>query len=133
MREPNTAALDAKTSDSTAFSRQLRLLKRHDFDRVFAAPLKSSDRYLTVLARPNDLKHPRLGLMVAKKRLRLAVQRNRIKRLARESFRCYQHNLDSLDYVVLVRSHIAEASNQAVSASLARHWQCLLAQCSACS
>lgn len=133
MPEAGTAELRAELPDSAAFPRHLRVLKRADYDRVFAAPLKSSDRYLTVLARPNQLAHPRLGLVVAKKQLRRAVQRNRIKRLARESFRRHQHTLDSLDYVVLVRGRIADAPNNTVSAALARHWRRLLEQCDAYS
>jgi ribonuclease P protein component len=99
------------------------LLHRHDYARVFVQPLKSADRYLTVLACANDQVGPRLGLVIAKKRVRLAVQRNRLKRLARESFRLHQNALPSLDIVVLARDAAALASAAALHASLQRHWQ----------
>jgi ribonuclease P protein component len=43
------------------FSRRARLTGRKAFTGVFARPVKSSDRYFTVLARPNDLPYPRLA------------------------------------------------------------------------
>lgn len=56
-----------------------------------------------MLARPNDLNEARLGLIVAKKNVRLAVKRNRIKRVVRESFRLNQQNLETLDIIFLAR------------------------------
>jgi ribonuclease P protein component len=46
----------------------------------------------------------RLGLVVAKKHLKRAVDRNRFKRLVRESFRSHQEQLAGLDVVVLARN-----------------------------
>lgn len=53
--------------------------------------------------RPNDLGHARLGLIVARRVEKLAVKRNRIKRLLREQFRLYKQNLPALDMVVRLR------------------------------
>lgn len=46
----------------------------------------------------------RLGLVVAKKHLKRAIDRNRFKRLVRESFRSHQLQLAGLDVVVLARN-----------------------------
>jgi len=43
---------------------------------------------------------PRLGIVVGKRAVRRAVDRNRLKRAIRESFRHEQHRLPSLDIVV---------------------------------
>ncbi len=56
-----------------------------------------------MLARPNGLKEARLGLIVAKKNIRLAVKRNRIKRVVRDSFRLNQQSLVTLDIIFLAR------------------------------
>lgn len=45
----------------------------------------------------------RLGLVVAKRNVKLAVARNKLKRLIRESFRRQQVQLNGLDVVVVVK------------------------------
>lgn len=52
------------------FSRELRLLTPLHFKYVFEQPFRASTPELTILARPNNLAHPRLGLTVAKKHLK---------------------------------------------------------------
>lgn len=95
-----------------AFGKPLRLLCSSDFQRVFDdAPFRASHSLFLILARPNGLPHPRLGLVVAKKHLNLAVERNRIKRLVREHFRMQQEALSGVDMIVLSRKGLAELSN----------------------
>jgi len=60
---------------------------------VFGNAKRFGNKSLTVLARQNDLGHPRLGLAISKKSAKRAVDRNRIKRVFRESFRLHQHTL----------------------------------------
>lgn len=74
------------------FSADRRLLTAADFSHVFKKPQKSADRYLMLLASSGQHQHARMGLAIAKKRIKRAVDRNRIKRLVRESFR--QHQAD---------------------------------------
>jgi len=99
------------------------LLVAADFDLVFRRSRRSADQYFTVLFRPNQLGYARVGLAIAKKRVRRAVDRNRLKRLIRESFRNARPELDGLDIVVLARNNTARADNTTVFASLERHWQ----------
>lgn len=115
------------------FPKRARLLTRREFDRVFAHPRRSVDDCFTVLARANDLDGPRLGLAIARKHARRAVDRNRLKRLVRESFRHHRQDLGALDLVVLGRQGIGGRSNAEVVASLERHWTRLHAQCNASS
>ncbi|MGI9344348.1 MAG: ribonuclease P protein component [Gammaproteobacteria bacterium] len=107
------------------FTRNSRLLKPAEFDAVFAARQRSADRLFTMLYRDNGLGYPRVGLAIAKKRVRLAVDRNRIKRLVRESFRHAAAELPAVDIVVMARDQVTGASTQAVVASLSRHWDTL--------
>jgi ribonuclease P protein component len=55
---------------------------------------------LEVLAKPNRLGWARLGLIVPKRILPHAVDRNRAKRQIREAFRHVQHELGDLDTIV---------------------------------
>jgi len=114
---------------STSFPPKLRLLEPEEFKRVFAKPERSSDKYFTVLATASSLTHPRLGLAIAKKSVKRAVDRNRIKRSARESFRLQQHEIIPLDFVVMARREAAVESSKVLQASLDKHWLKLVKRC----
>lgn len=58
------------------------------------------------------LDQPRLGLAISKKHARRAVDRNRIKRIAREAFRVRRRSLAAVDIVVLSRAGIAAADSR---------------------
>jgi ribonuclease P protein component len=89
---------------TTGFDRGKRLLNAGDFKSVFDNPrFKLSHRHFLILAVPGTGPCARLGLVIAKKNIRLAVQRNRVKRVVRETFRQSQQQLDSLDIVFLAR------------------------------
>lgn len=61
-------------------------------------------------------------MVVAKKKTRLAVARNRIKRVIRESFRHNKVTLSGIDFVVLSRMGADDVDNQILFDSLERHW-----------
>ncbi len=110
------------------FPRSRRLLSASEYKFVFDAAIRSSDRYFTVLARANACRSPRLGLAITKKKVRLAVGRNRLKRIIRESFR-QQPELAAADFVVLAGKHCMTASNRELFSSLNRHWQRVNEKC----
>lgn len=108
--------------------KRARLLKAAEFNRVFDKSVRSSDRYFTVLARPNTLTHPRLGLAISKRKAKLAVQRNRLKRIVREYFRQNAHDFNA-DLVVMAGQHSIDASNETLFRSLEQHWRILKNKC----
>ena len=110
-------------SSSNRFSKDNRLLDAAAYGRVFDAPSRSRDQFFTVLCRRNDGDQGRLGLAVSRKHCRRAVARNRIKRIARESFRQQQDLMAGLDVVVINQPAAANASNNELFASLEKHWQ----------
>ena len=50
--------------------------------------------------RPEGAEGPRLGLVVGKKQLKRAVDRNRVKRIVREQFRLHRAGLPACDLIV---------------------------------
>lgn len=106
------------------FAKTQRLLKPAEFKLVLdARTLRSYDHLFTLIAQPNELGYPRLGLAIAKKQLRFSPQRNRLKRLIRESFRHEQHKLPALDIVVMVRKAVQDEENSTLRDKLAQHWR----------
>ncbi len=109
---------------SFRFTKSLRLLCAADFKPVFDdAPFRASHQSFLILARLNQQPHARLGLVMAKKHMRLAVDRNRMKRQIRESFRLQQQELAGLDIVVLSRKGMDKLTNSEFSQQLTQQWQ----------
>ncbi len=111
------------------FRRRAKLVSKADFREVFEQPEKSGDRYFTVLARPNKLGFPRLGLAISKKSAKSAVVRNGVKRVIRESFRHRQQALGGIDFVVIGRVNLTEPDNPRLFNSLEQHWARLVRRC----
>ncbi|MGB5165255.1 MAG: ribonuclease P protein component [Woeseiaceae bacterium] len=105
------------------FTRSNRLLDAAAFGRVFKTATRSRDQQFTVLCRANKLGGARLGLAVSKKHCRLATDRNRLKRIIRESFRQQQSALQGLDFVVMNRPRAERHTNAELFESLDNHWQ----------
>ncbi|PHQ24982.1 ribonuclease P protein component [Marinobacter guineae] len=105
------------------FPKSNRLLRPADYGKVFDdVQLKVPHRNFLILATPNNLGHARIGLIFSKKNLKLSVQRNRIKRQVRESFR-HQADLPGLDVVVLGRQGLVSLDNPTVRASMDDLWR----------
>jgi ribonuclease P protein component len=116
-------------SSGYGFPKTRRLGTAADFQTVFEQPRKSGDFLLTVLARTNGKPYPRLGLAISKRYVRKAHDRNRLKRLVRESFRQEQHQLGGIDFVVMARTAAIQADHETLFRSLQRHWASLVKQC----
>jgi len=113
---------------ANSFSRDKRLLNAADYKQVFdAVDSKASHKHLLLLGRINHRANSRLGLVIAKKHVKLAVQRNRIKRLSREIFRCFPASGKNLDVIVLSRPGVDRLDNAALSSILLLQLQKLVA------
>ncbi|MFF7863868.1 MULTISPECIES: ribonuclease P protein component [unclassified Pseudomonas] len=109
---------------SQDFSREKRLLTPRHFKAVFDSPTgKVPGKNLLILARENGLDHPRLGLVIGKKSVKLAVQRNRLKRLMRDSFRLNQQMLAGLDIVIVARKGLGEVENPELHQHFGKLWK----------
>lgn len=119
-----TGVVIVESGKRFSFNKADRLLNSHDFSSVFDdAPFRASHSQFLILSRPNSLDYPRLGLIISKKNSRLAVNRNRIKRLIRESFRFKQHNLPSIDAIVLARRGTETLNNSEIFGILEDLWK----------
>ncbi|WP_211830724.1 ribonuclease P protein component [Kistimonas asteriae] len=108
---------------SFSFSRDHRLLNAAEFKQVFdTADIKVSHKHLLILAHRTTRETPRLGLVIAKKNIRHAVNRNRVKRMMRETFRLNQTSLEKLDIVVLARKGLDTLSNRQLQNLLEKQW-----------
>ncbi len=105
------------------FPRELRLLTSDHFNFVFQHPLRAGTSQIVILGRPNKIRHPRMGLSIAKKNIKHACVRNRIKRLTRESFRHRQHALPPMDFVVVVKKGIECCDNPTLTKVLEKLWR----------
>jgi len=108
------------------FSRLNRLRSSQDFQQVFHKPEKISGRCFTFLIAKGSRTGPRLGISISKRKVKLAVSRNRIKRVVRESFRQQCLHLATVDIVVIAHQGIAEKTNQELKARLTKQWQQLI-------
>ncbi len=109
-----------------AFSKAFRLLNQADFTPVFNdAPLRASHPTLLVLCRPGQT-HARLGLVIAKKAVKKAHDRNRLKRLIRESFRKQKNKFPAIDAIVLARKGADALSNTEINSIINGLWKRIL-------
>jgi len=102
--------------------RDLKLLTAENYQDVFSKAERFGNYSFTVLARPNDLNHPRLGLAISKKCAKRAIDRNRIKRLFRESFRLNQHKLPSVDIIAMCKPSAIKLTNNEMHEQIDKQW-----------
>ena len=111
------------------FPRELRLLTPTHFTYVFDDAIPTGSSAFTLLARHNTIENPRLGITIAKKRIRKAHDRNRVKRVIRESFRLHQHQLPNVDIVVIGKSNAEQLTNTELFVLLDKLWKKLARRC----
>ena len=105
-----------------SFGKAKRLLNARDYSRVFDEPdTKAFHKNLLLLGRKNSGTGHRLGLVIAKKNVRLAVQRNRIKRVAREYARNASDGVP-MDVVVLARRGLDQLGNAELASLFQQQW-----------
>jgi ribonuclease P protein component len=75
----------------------MRLRSSGEFRRVYSGGRRYDGHLLTAFVQPNGLAYHRLGITASRKAIGNAVERNRSKRLLRESFRLSETTLNALD------------------------------------
>lgn len=142
QRLPNLVFKNRFSVNSMAtfgFAKDVRLNATADFQFVFAQAERFANAGLTVLARANAGTvnmstdsdagtGARLGLAIAKKQVRKASARNRIRRLTREAFRLRRASLPAVDIVVMCRAGADQLSNADLNQALQRCFDRLCAR-----
>jgi ribonuclease P protein component len=114
--------LDAGQQEAASFPRSVRLTRGVEFQRVFQHGKRLHVNGLNARAALNGEGFPRLGMAIAKKALRRAHERNRIRRLVRESFRAHQTRLPAVDLVIMCRAEVLNMSNTELFQQLEGLW-----------
>ena len=101
----------------TAQVLRLRRLPGVDYKTVFADRRRFFGKMLTLWVSSHANADRRVGVVVSRQALRRAVDRNRAKRLMRETFRhCWQHLDNTVDVILVAHVGIHEKSYQEVMA-----------------
>lgn len=106
-----------------AFPKSSRLLDAASYANVFdGCDKKASSKIGTLLSVTTALPSSRIGIVVAKRQIKHAHQRNQVKRLVREDFRLRPFSRSS-DYVFLARHPCSKLSKAQFANELDRLWQ----------
>ena len=100
--------------DDSGFRSEYRLSKTDEFSSVFAFRKALRGIHFDMLHRPNSADTARLGVVIAKKFVRSAVNRNLLRRIVRESFRLSRMKLPQRDIVVRVSARLDVPDRQAL-------------------
>lgn len=117
------------TPPRLGFAPRQRLLSGKDYERVYARRWRVLDANFAINAAPSPAGHARLGLSISGKTVGDAVERNRVKRQVRESFRKAAPTLPAFDLVVGARNGARTAHNAALRASLDSLWEQIRKRC----
>ncbi|MBX2881897.1 MAG: ribonuclease P protein component [Granulosicoccus sp.] len=110
--------MDNSANDRSDFPRSCRLGTKSEFNQVFRSNRRYTDRNWTILVCRSSSSNSKLGLAIAKKRAKRAVDRNRIKRIAREAFRHQQSGLNGYHLVIMNRDAAARVCSRELRQSL---------------
>ncbi len=103
---------------SAAFPKHYRLIKTDEYSSVFAFRRALKSQHFLLHYRPrsaDEVPGARLGLVVAKRFLRRSVDRNLVRRLAREQFRLLRVRLRSNDFVLRLATKPLTLDRQALA------------------
>jgi ribonuclease P protein component len=92
------------------FSKNNRLKKKKDFERVFKQGQSIKKDLLLFKYTTNDLDSPRIGIVISKKTCSRASERNLIKRRIRGIIRQRIDNIKNLDIVIVVLKGINKST-----------------------
>ena len=123
MQRDASGSPPERGSPDRRFGAERRLRRRGDFTKTFTGGVRLNARAVTLVVRPNGTNHPRLGLAVARRVAPRAVDRHRLKRQIRESFRHNVELLGGLDVVVLARPGMEKLESRCLGGLLARQWK----------
>ena len=115
------------------FPKYRRLVCSAEFQSVITHGCRSKDTLFIVYAYDNGEQLGRLGVTVSRRVAARAVERNRIKRAIKESFRHQETILVGLDVVTIARGATQGIETKQLFVSLGEHWRRVNQQCRSAS
>ena len=106
-----------------SFGAELRLRCAADYKGVFNGALLKCINPISFSCKTFRTAKQPFGFSCCQEKVRRAHERNRVKRLARESFRLHQQQLDDLDIVVMPKVGIEAVPNAELHQQLQFAWQ----------
>lgn len=106
---------------SFKYARELRLTKA-GFDLVMKKGVKIVTPFFVFLCHKNADGPNKIGFIIAKKNISLAVRRNRYRRIMKESFRLHQHQFEHTQIVVIVRKASPLPGKAELHSCLIKFW-----------
>ena len=107
--------------------RSARLLSASDFAALRGISRRIGSSHFVAEVASTGRPACRLGQAVSRRVSKRAVDRNRIKRVVRESYRTVRADLPAYDILLIARSSAVGQANADLRADLARLWQKLAA------
>ncbi len=105
--------------DSLLLFSKMKIRTAADFQRVFKQRKKIHSTHFTFYYYKNELDYLRFGVITSKRNVRLSVNRNRIRRIVKETMRTNQYLLPGLDVVIVANPQGEQAHNQELQQCLA--------------
>lgn len=113
-----------------SLGKELKLRKPNSFQNVYKNAYRLRFKGLSLLVCKNELPYSRIGIVISKKQVPRAVDRNRIRRVVREYFRVNKHDLTiCLDSIFVVYAALADVSNLEIIKCLEVLWTQLIRFC----
>ena len=84
------------------------LKKANDYQKVFSNPKRFITEHFVFLYQKNKQPENRLGLMISKKKVKLSVKRNLMKRWLKVCFQQEPLSETGIDCIVIARHHVGE-------------------------
>ncbi|VFP77581.1 ribonuclease P protein component [Buchnera aphidicola] len=105
-----------------SLKKKSRLLLNVQFQKIYNKNYKIHTKHFLMFMHTNYLQFPRLGISISKKNVARSHDRNRVKRLIKESFRLVQHNLLFMDFIIIVKKNIHLLNNSKIFFFLKKLW-----------
>ena len=90
---------------ASSLAHSVRITNAKEFVHVFKNGYHTHSKFWKIVTSSSGYSFARLGLAISKKEYKKAVDRNHLKRLARETFRVNQSSLGHLDYVIMAKKN----------------------------
>lgn len=108
------------------FPRAVRLIRAAEFAALRGGK-RLAYRHFHIELRFTSRDTARIGLAISRRVSKRAVERNRIKRLVRESFRHCLHELPPIDLVLVARPSAVSVDGASLLVDLAELWRRVVA------